>query len=466
MDNRKQVLFAATLFLACSPIAWAQANISFTAEELKFMGLEGAHPDAIKLKLLVPYMSQKLAVSRDGPTQANSPPASTPTKLVATTVGAQAKPDVSAPALTAPSVTGGLTPQPSIALPIAQSKAIPETADAGNKTGNDKRLTKPVEIARTKSGLEVDGKAVSDPDGQVGLYAFDAVSGSATYLANTSSPGRYIIKSSHLGTDEPPTTLAKAVETGNGWTVTTESGEEFSGEAIIPASEGFVVIRGGQAFLFTPGKGVKPVNIPSGYRIAPFQNGDVSTTRYLLLEKLPSGPKNDLLELGVLIGMAKKEDYALLDVDSGLPLYINMSADGKQHQVLSNCYRRSANSIVNTCKTMNSYELLYNPSNGLPNYTHYYWRLYWFKVPDGRRVVIAQEGGLSTVSIINMDTGSRATLFERFMGIAGFSARVNGRGKLEVTAKMGLTRERIEDALAVLDGTPPKPVEVGGISLF
>ncbi len=332
-------------------------------------------------------------------------------------------------------------------------------------------LTKPVkpaDVVKKKDGFEVDGKLFTDPEGQIGLYGYDPVTGFAVYMAKTANRGEYLIKATRVGASTEAVLIARATDSGSGWSIVTETGKRLSGDTIVPGSLGILVTRGGgAAFLYTPGEEVKSVPIRSGYHVAQFQNGDVSSTRYILLEKdAAAGDENPLMALGSLLGQNKKEDYLLMDIDSGSPLYVNIAAEGKSTNVMSNCYRKSANSVVNYCRTATSFESLYQPSTGLPNHSHYYWRMYWFKVPDGRRVVISQEGGLSTIEIVNLDTGSRNKLFERLMGIAGYSARLTGEGKLDVVAKMGFTRERISDALAVLDGSPPAPVEVGGFSLF
>jgi hypothetical protein len=239
----------------------------------------------------------------------------------------------------------------------------------------------------------------------------------------------------------------------------------MSGDRLILASRGFLVARPGAAFLYQPGVGVKDIAVPEGYVIAQFQNGDIGSTRYLLLEKIQMDA-NPLGALGSLLGVSRKDDYALLDIDKGLPLYIDIPLESNTQTIMSNCYRKSANSIFNICRSATSFESLYDPSTGLPNYSHYYWRLSWFALPDGRKILVSQQSGLSKVSITNMDNGSSSPLFERVLGIAGFSTAQDSSGAIQVTAKLGFTRERIANAVAVLDGAEPKPETVGGPSLF
>jgi hypothetical protein len=450
--RRLAFAFSITLFANCA--AWSQGAVSvtFTQDELKALELENLPPEVLKLKLLMPFMSQKRMAAQ--PVQLQKAVENTPVQQLAPLV-------LSNPAQ---------TPELAKTNPEPTEKALTEDT-LSQKISSRPKLAEPVVFKKQKDGFDVNGQRFVDPEGRIGLYGFDSLTGDVTYIAQAANRGEYLIKNVRVNSGQPAITIARARETGNGWNIVTETGKTISGSNILPGSQGFLVTRteGGSAFLYVPGKDIKNITIPQGYQAAAFQNGDVSSTRYMLIEKLPTGGDKtieSIKALGSLIGVTKKDDYALLDIDSGLPLFVNIASDGKESTVYSDCSRRTKNSLVNLCKTATSYETLYDPKTGLPNFTHYYWRLYWYKTPDERRVVISQQGGLSNISIVNMDTGSSSTLFERLMGIAGFSSSLTANGKIEVIAKMGFTRERIDDALAVLDGATPVPVSVGGLSLF
>lgn len=326
-------------------------------------------------------------------------------------------------------------------------------------------LSAAIKIERQRDGFKVNGEPFLDPSGAIGLYSVNVLNGDITYFARPGSGQELIVKSGRVLTPDKPIVVARATLSGNTWSVSTTTGKTVNGDRLIPVSRGFLVARPGAAFLYQPGVGVKDIAVPEGYVIAQFQNGDIGSTRYLLLEKVQMDA-NPLGALGSLLGVSRKDDYALLDIDKGLPLYIDIPLESNTQMIMSNCYRKSANSIFNICRSATSFESLYDPSTGLPNYSHYYWWLSWFALPDGRKVLVSQQSGLSKVSITNMDTGSSSSLFERMLGIAGFSATQDSSGAIQVTAKLGFMRERIADAVTVLDGAEPKPEAVGGPSLF
>lgn len=157
--------------------------------------------------------------------------------------------------------------------------------------------------------------------------------------------------------------------------------------------------------------------------------------------------------LGSTLGIGKKEDYALLNIDSKKLLPINISMGGKQVQVMSSCRKRNA--IVSQCDQMDSYESLYQ-SNGTHNMTHYFWRINWFNV-TGRPVLVSQEGGLTKVATTDLNTGKKVILFERAMGIASFNATQGSDGKITVSAQMGFTTETKNDVVSLLDSSVGVP---------
>lgn len=432
-----------------SALAQTPLTLSFTPEELKQMGLERVPPEQVK-SVLLHQVGQLRQMAQQPQTQG---PLALMQALSALQSGQM------------PGTAPTAAPPPTSRAPGTLSEAELAAQLNSRPAGSG------VNIEKRKDGFSIDGKAFIDPEGRILLYGINPLSGDFTYMVETGAPGQHVIKIGRHGSDS--IAIAQAQGAPGQWRITTTTGLRLSGEKLLPGAQGFVVARTGSAVIYTPGVGAKTVAIPAGYRVADFQNGDITTTRNLLLEKIPAANRDASVEtlkaIGSMLGVNKKEDYALLDIDNGTPLYLNIAAEGKTQTVMWNCVRSNSNSAmigVNKCQDGKSFESLYDPKTGLPNYAHYYWRISWFTVPDGRKIAILQDGGLSTVSIVNLDNGNRSALFERMLGIAGFSTQQNGQGKIEVTAKMGLTRERIRDALAVLDGDPAKPETVGGISLF
>lgn len=446
--------FIATSFLCAFVVAHAHSsdlvNISFTKDELEVLQLQNIPPETLKMKLVVSHLAS-LKNTQSSATQKNHPLANLLGPLMPAASVIHSEP----PALTEASAK--------------QTAVSPDEDSLAKVIANRKPIQQPIAVSRLKDGFEVNGERYVDPEGRMGFYAVDYLTGDASYIVKTANPGEFLVKSLRLTTGDTPLTIARARETGQGWSVTTATGKLINGSRLVIGSQGIVVTRneGDSAFLYTPGKGIKNISLPAGYQVANFQNGDISSTRYLLMEKIKQGGDDalqTLKSLGSVLGIGRKEDYALLDIDSGNPLFINISSDGKDVTQLSNCRESAKSRYVNICKDGVSYESLYD-NKGMPNFTHYYWRIQWYRTPDARRVAVMQEGGLGNVSIFNMDTGSRRPLFERTLGIAGFSSLIKQDGKIEVTAKMGFSRERIDDALAVLDGEAPKPVVMGS-SLF
>jgi hypothetical protein len=317
-----------------------------------------------------------------------------------------------------------------------------------------------VTFERHRDGFSVNGQRMIDPEGTIVAYGFDTLSGDYTYLAET-SPGRFTLKSGRAQSQMEPVTIATAVLQGRSWTVTTETGKKLNGFRLIPSARGFIVARFNTGFRYIPGRGMTSFAAPETFSIAALQSGDISNTSYILLERTPESANDapngslgalvsSIKSLGSTLGIGKKEDYALLSIDTGRMVPVNVSYDDKQVQLLSMC--RRTNFIVAQCSHMESYESLFQP-NGMKNLSHYFWRISWFNA-QGRPVLVSQEGGLTKVSATDLNTGRKVILFDRTMGIAGFEAAQAPDGKINVTAQMGFSQETKEDVETLLDTLP------------
>lgn len=363
----------------------------------------------------------------------------------------------------APSAQQGL--QPTSHLSILQ----PVTVAASTRTESDfnvifagyPKLNAGVTFERLRDGFSVNGNRYIDPEGTIVSYGFDILSGDFTYVAQT-TPGNFVIKSGRALVSGDPVTIAVAEKRAAQWLVTTVTGKKFSGLRLIPSSRGFVVARDNTGFRYIPGKGTTSIAAPEEFAIAGLQNGDISNTNYVLLERLPianngagSGSLGQLFgsikSLGSTLGMNKKEDYALLNIDSKKMIPVNISIEDKQVQVMSACRQR--NNFVNDCAQMDSYESLFD-KNGSKNLSHYFWRISWFNTPEGRPILVSQEGGLSKISASDLNSGKKVILFERTLGIAGFFAIQKPDGEISVSAKMGFSTENKDNVLALVDTLP------------
>jgi len=321
-------------------------------------------------------------------------------------------------------------------------------------------LTQGVQFERFRDGFAINGQRYIDAEGKITAYAFDAQSGDFTYLAET-NPGQYVLKSGRAMTHSEPITIATAQKQGVLWQVTAVTGKKFSGYRLIPSSRGFVIARDNTGFRYVPGSGTTNIVAPEEFSIAALQNGDIGNTGYILLERTPTSngtqPGNSfgalmsaVQSLGSVVGVGKKEDYALLNIQNSRLVPVNISLESKQVQVMSACKQK--NFLIAKCAQMDSFESAYE-ANGTRNMSHYFWRINWFNVP-GRPILVSQEGGLGKVTATDLNSGKKVILFERAMGIANFSAMQDANGKINVTAQMGFSSETREDVAALLDSLP------------
>ena len=303
-----------------------------------------------------------------------------------------------------------------------------------------------------KDGFSVNGAGYVDPEGAIRNYAIDPVSGLATYLAET-EPNTFQIKVIRVGTDAEPVQIGTAFRRDSGWQVVTVTGKKMSGEDLtIMQGAGFLVARSSAAFVYRPGKGIQNVSIPNDFLVARFQRGDVLGTNHLLLERYVSPQSRDnnifdsLKALGNTLGINKKEDYALFNFAKSEVIPINISDSGKSVGSYSRCNRRNA--VVNDCARVDFRESLYD--NIGKNLSHYYWRINWFSTPPSGAILIAQENGLKDITIRDLISGKKTIAFNRTLGISGYDAIQSSNGKIGIIANMGLSREKIDDAVAFL----------------
>lgn len=140
--------------------------------------------------------------------------------------------------------------------------------------------------------------------------------------------------------------------------------------------------------------------------------------------------------LGNTLGLGKKEDYALLQIESNRLVPVSVSLEDKQVQVMSMCKQK--NILIAKCQQMDTFDSAYEP-DGSRHLSHYFWRINWFNVP-GRPILVSQEGGLSKISATDLNSGKKVILFERTLGIANFNTVQHANGKISVHRPTGLFR--------------------------
>lgn len=319
-----------------------------------------------------------------------------------------------------------------------------------------------VRIEGVRDGLRIDGASFLDPEGKISTYAFDALTGDITYTIRAGQ--EVIYKYLRAGATGDAITLASARPLQNGWQITTVTGKTFSGDAVVPIAKGFMVSRAGSVFRYEPGQTSKGTPVPDGWNMAQFQRGNAGSTHYVMLERIQPEPGsggslgtliNAFGDIGAMVGVSKREDYALMNLDNGKLYPLNIQADGKLYAQMSNC--RRMNMFVNNCASVNSFESLY-ARGGDRNYGHYFWKANWYATPTGP-IAITQENGVADIYVLDLGSGKKVNAFHRTLGITNFDAGQNPEGTVNIVASIAMERKEVADAAAFLQQTP---AESGG----
>ena len=312
----------------------------------------------------------------------------------------------------------------------------------------------PYLIRRIKEGFSVNEQPFLDPEGAIQFYSADVLSGAITYVVR--APGGYIVKSTRAGAMSAGVPIAYGQQTQGGWDITTRTGQRLTGDGLTTLPKGFIVMRAGTAFRYTPGQGTRTIAAPKGWNIADLQRGDVDGTGFILVERDTSPQSTnqgaELLTsfktLGSAFGIGEQNDYALLNIASGALLPINLNLLGKEVTVLSGCKKKNA--FVNKCSDSKSFESLYKPKDGGRNLTHYFWRVDWFNTPKGP-IVVTQPTGGRNIRATDLQTGKTVQLLERTLGIGEWDAVQQPTGEVRIDARLGLSMEAVPDVFAALE---------------
>lgn len=154
-------------------------------------------------------------------------------------------------------------------------------------------------------------------------------------------------------------------------------------------------------------------------------------------------------KIGATVGLNKKEDYALLNLDTGKQYPLNVQVDGKLRTVMSNCRKRNA--VVNECSSSTSFESLYSEIGR--NWGHYYWKINWYNTPSGP-VAVSMENGVTDAYLLDLQTGKKVQAFHRSLGLTTLDSVQSPDGKLTLMADWMFETHKIDDALAYLRDSP------------
>lgn len=353
---------------------------------------------------------------------------------------------------------GGAMPNQAAAAAPAAPLAAQTEAELAAKIMALPQRPEHLKIEDRKDGFTANGAGYIDPEGSIMNYAIDMVSGLVTYVADIGQ-NTFRIKVTRAGTDAEPLLIGTAMRLGSGWQVDSVTGKRIAGQTltVVPGA-GYLVTRDTAAFLYRAGQNTANIAIPAGFVAARFQRGDVTGTGFMLVERDSSEESqenklfNSFKSLGSSLGINKKEDYAMLNIKTGEMIPLNISDSGKAVGNYSQCRRRNA--FINECDRVEFRESLYDKTGR--NLTHYYWRINWFNTPTAP-ILVAQENGLKEITLRDLKTGKKTIAFSRALGIAGYDSVQDDAGKVHISAQMGFSTEKIDDAVAFLN-TVQEPV--------
>ncbi len=322
------------------------------------------------------------------------------------------------------------------------------------------KVAQGVEFKRQRDGFDYNGQRYLDPEGQIVNYAFDWKTGDVTFLVKT-APKQFVLKHTRVTTSAEPINIGIVTSDNGNYLLETVTSKKLSGTQFILSSTGVALSRGDSAFVYTYGQPTKTLITPEGWHIAQFQNGDVMSTGYVLLERNAEkkdssglgGLFNSMSELGNIVGLNEKNDYALMSIDDPSQQHlINVTLGGKDVEVGASGCRQTSNKYINKCDSFEFADSVYQ-RDGRRNQTHYFWGIRWFATMQGP-IAVAHEAGGKKVSVIDLSSGKKATAFERMLGINEYDAIQDANGQIHLRATLGFASEEIEDVRTWLQSAP------------
>ena len=301
---------------------------------------------------------------------------------------------------------------------------------------------------RKRDGLLINGVPFFDPEGEILDFTANNHTGDFTYLVKTGDRTG-VIKYSNAANLQSSVALANLEYSRGNYAISTVTGKNLRGQIIIPTSKGFAVSRNGSIFVYEAGnKQVASFTPPDGYHVARFQNGDIASTGYILVERdePEKGSVDELMNfgtLGNLMGISEVSDYMLVGLNNGKSIPLVMTTGGKTTGFHSGCVKK--NDFINECAQAEFRNSLYEKDGSL-NMGHYYWRVSWYDTPEGS-FSISMEQGSKKINIRSLDTEEKATLFERSLGINDYVVSQDSSGKLTVKAKLAFSLKEVPDAV-------------------
>ena len=356
-------------------------------------------------------------------------------------------------------------PEPEVQKTVAPITTISES-ELKKQFESFDTISSGVKFTKYDDGFSInDSSRYMDPEGKIVSYGYDWKTGDVTYMIETDK-NSFKIKFMRALTEQSPIDIANVKRSGKLLKVRTVTGKKFTSTGLILTSQGFITLRNDTAFEYKIGKKTKSFAAPKGWHIAKFQNGDVASTNYLLLEKNVEIDDNDGGISGLIsssksvmnsFGMMDKNDYMLISIDNTKERHLlDIDMSDKDVGTYSQC--EQMNSYVRKCDNVSFSESLYD-NNGLPNVGHYYWRIMWYSTKDGRVLSVTKEATHKKVIIADLSTGKKIEAAYRLTGFPELTTSQDATGKIKVIAGGGMFSDvMIEDAEQFLDTAEQKLV--------
>ncbi|WP_252180105.1 hypothetical protein [Endozoicomonas sp. 4G] len=323
---------------------------------------------------------------------------------------------------------------------ISEEELNSQLSELGDKSG--------AAFKRKRDGLLINNMPFFDPEGEILDFTANNHTGDFTYLVKTGDRTG-VVKYANAGNLQKSVTLANLKYSRGNYSITTVTGKNLRGQIVTPTSKGFSVSRNGSIFIYEAGnEQLASFTPPDGYHVARFQNGDIASTGYILVERNEpeKGSMDELMNfgtLGNLMGISEVSDYMLVGLSSGKSIPLVMTTGGKTTGFYSSCVKKS--DFINECAQAEFRNSLYE-KDGTPNMGHYYWRVSWYDTPEGS-FSVSMEQGSKKINIRSLDTKEKATLFERSLGINDYAVSQDSSGKLTVKAKLAFSLKEVPDAV-------------------
>lgn len=312
------------------------------------------------------------------------------------------------------------------------------------KIDSFEKISTGVKFTKYKDGFSINGNSrFLDPEGRIIKYGYNWETGDVTYIIETMID-KFKIKYMRALTNQAPILIANASRNQGILNIQTVTGKNFNSEGLVLTSKGFIALREESAFFYKIGENTKTFITPKGWHIAKFQNGDVASTNYILLEKniVEDKKGNELASvintgksLMSSLGIIEKKDYMLVNLDNPkLFQLFNIDTSDKQVQIYSQC--RNDGSFINKCDNMDSVVSLYKPDGSINN-GHYYWRIMWYKTKD-KTIAVAMEANFKKITITDLETGKKVEAAYRLTGFPGIESSQDATGNVKVSALGGV----------------------------